>query len=47
METEIPAAEVEGIAEQIQQLEEVADLKQEWQAAAQAQDEVERLLKTT
>lgn len=45
METEVPAAEVLGIAEQIQRLEEIESLQEDWQLQAEAQDEVERLLR--
>ncbi|KAK9834837.1 hypothetical protein WJX81_002704 [Elliptochloris bilobata] len=47
MDTEVPAAEVAGIEEQIAALEEVADLAAEAAIQAQAQDEVERLLRAT
>ncbi len=46
MDTEVPAAEVAGIEEQIAALEEVKDLAAEAALQAQAQDEVERLLRT-
>ena len=45
MDSEVPAAEVAGIEEQIAALEEVADLQAEARLQAQAQDEVERLLR--
>ena len=45
MDKEVPAAEVDGMAEQIARLMEVDDLQAEWQAAAEASDEVERLLR--
>ena len=44
MDTEVPA-EVAGIEEQIAALEEVSDLAAEAALQAQAQDEVERLLR--
>ena len=47
MDTEVVAAEVAGIDEQIAALEEVADLQDEARLQAQAQDEVERLLRAT
>ena len=34
-----------GIAEQIQRLEEIESLQEDWQLQAEAQDEVERLLR--
>ena len=46
MDTEVPAAEVAGIEEQIAALKEVSDLAAEAALQAQAQDEVERLLRT-
>lgn len=46
MDTEVPAAEVAGIEEQIAALEEVSELAAEAALQAQAQDEVERLLRT-
>lgn len=46
MDKELPAAEGEGMAEQISRLLEVEDLQEQWQAAAEASDEVERLLRT-
>ena len=45
MDKEVPAAEADGMAEQIARLLEVDDLQAEWQAAAEASDEVERLLR--
>ncbi len=45
MDKEVPAAEADGMAEQIARLMEVDDLQAEWQAAAEASDEVERLLR--
>ena len=45
MDAEVPAAEVVGIEEQITHLEEVADMQAGWRAQAEAQDEVERLLR--
>ena len=47
MDTDVPAAEVAGIEEQIAALEEVGDLAAEAALQAQAQDEVERLLRTS
>lgn len=47
MDTEVPAAEVAGIEEQIMRLEEVADMQADWHVQAEAQDEVERLLRAT
>lgn len=45
METQLPDAEVEGIEVQIARLEEIEDLQAEYQIQAEAQDEVERLLR--
>lgn len=45
MDVELPAAEVEGLADQISRLLEVEDLQAQWRAAAEASDEVERLLR--
>ncbi|GAB4823249.1 hypothetical protein N2152v2_010295 [Parachlorella kessleri] len=45
METQVPEAEVLGIEEQIARLTEIEGLQEEWQVQAQAQDEVERLLR--
>lgn len=45
METEVPIAEVEGIESQIARLDEVEELQAEWTLQAEAQDEVERLLR--
>lgn len=47
IDTEVPAAEVEGIEEQILRLEEVAEMQADWRLQAEAQDEVERLLRAT
>lgn len=46
LDTEVPAEEgVEGIEEQIVRLGEVEELQERWQLQAEAQDEVERLLR--
>lgn len=45
MDKEVPAAEADSMADQIARLLEVDDLQAEWQAAAEASDEVERLLR--
>ena len=47
IDTEVPAAEVAGIEEQILRLEEVAEMQADWRLQAEAQDEVERLLRAT
>eukprot|EP00877_Chromochloris_zofingiensis_P002415 jgi/Chrzof1/12174/Cz06g23240.t1 len=47
MEIEVPAAELAGIEEQIDRLYELEDLQQEWQLQAEAQDEVEKLLRSS
>ncbi|BDA44546.1 hypothetical protein COCOBI_06-0220 [Coccomyxa sp. Obi] len=47
IDTEVPAAEVQGIEEQLQRLEEVAEMQADWRLQAEAQDEVERLLRST
>lgn len=47
METEVPAFEIEGIEVQIEQLKAVEDLQEEWKLQAEAQDEVERLLRAS
>jgi C4-type Zn-finger protein len=48
IDSEVPAAEeVASIEEQILRLEEVAEMQADWRAQAEAQDEVERLLRTT
>ena len=46
METQLPVGEVEGIEIQIAKLEEIEELQAEYQIQAEAQDEVERLLRT-
>ncbi|KAK9810308.1 hypothetical protein WJX72_008368 [[Myrmecia] bisecta] len=46
MDTEVAAAEVVDIEQQIERLGEVAEMQAEWQMQAEAQDEVERLLRT-
>ncbi|EIE21316.1 hypothetical protein COCSUDRAFT_56538 [Coccomyxa subellipsoidea C-169] len=46
IDTEVPAAEVQGIEEQLMRLEEVAEMQADWRLQAEAQDEVERLLRT-
>jgi len=47
METDVPMAEVEGIEIQIERLKEIEALQEEWELQAEAQDEVERLLRAT
>jgi hypothetical protein len=46
MDTDLPAAEVLGIEQQIARLSEIESLQEEWQIQAEAQDEVERLLRS-
>ena len=46
IETQVPAAEVESIEVQIVRLGEIEELQAEWTLQAEAQDEVERLLRT-
>lgn len=50
MDTDVPAAEaasnVESIAKQIQQIMELENLEERWRLQAEANDEVERLLRT-
>ena len=46
METQVPMSEMEGIEVQIAKLGEIEELQSEWQLQAEAQDEVERLLRT-
>ncbi|GBF93654.1 hypothetical protein Rsub_06757 [Raphidocelis subcapitata] len=46
MEMDVAAAEIAGIGEQIERLTELEALQEEWQAQAEAQDEVERLLRS-
>eukprot|EP00884_Botryococcus_braunii_P011594 jgi/Botrbrau1/20435/Bobra.145_2s0002.3 len=46
MDVEVPAAEVQGIEAQITRLLEVQDMQSQWAAQAEAQDEVERLLRS-
>lgn len=45
MDTELPQAELLGIEEQVARLFEVEELQQQWKLQAEAQDEVERLLR--
>lgn len=45
MEIDVAAAEVAGIGEQIERLTELEALQEEWTAQAEAQDEVEKLLR--
>ncbi|CAL5228093.1 g11163 [Coccomyxa viridis] len=47
IDAELPAAEVQGIAEQIDRLEEVAEMQADWKLQADAQDEVERILRAS
>eukprot|EP00887_Chlorella_sp_A99_P006770 scaffold3.g6770.t1 len=47
MESEVPAAEVLGIEQQIARLSEIEGLQEEWALQAEAQEEVERLLRAT
>lgn len=47
METEVPVAELQGIEQQIVRLGEIEELAEEWQLQAEAQDEVERLLRAS
>ncbi|KAL4420877.1 hypothetical protein ABPG77_002836 [Micractinium sp. CCAP 211/92] len=47
MDADLPAAEVLGIEEQILRLSEIESLQEEWQIQAEAQDEVERLLRSS
>ncbi|KAI3436374.1 hypothetical protein D9Q98_002427 [Chlorella vulgaris] len=47
MEADLPAAEVLGIEQQIQRLSEIESLQEEWQIQAEAQDEVERMLRSS
>lgn len=47
LDTEVPAEEMMGIEEQMQRLSEVEELQTEWQLQAEAQDEVEKLLRST
>jgi C4-type Zn-finger protein len=47
IDTEVPAAEVQGIEEQLSRLEEVAEMQMDWRLQAEAQDEVERLLRAS
>ncbi|PSC68405.1 SET domain-containing [Micractinium conductrix] len=47
MDADLPAAEVLGIEEQILRLSEIEELQAEWTIQAEAQDEVERLLRST
>lgn len=47
VDADLPAAEVAGIEEQIQRLQEVAEMQDDWRLQAEAQDEVERLLRAT
>lgn len=46
METQVPRSEMEGIEVQIAKLGEIEELQSEWKLQAEAQDEVERLLRT-
>ncbi|KAF5840558.1 hypothetical protein DUNSADRAFT_16356 [Dunaliella salina] len=46
IDTEVPAAEFEGIAEQMQRLDDLEGLQDDWRVQAEARDEVERLLRT-
>lgn len=45
MEIDVAAAELVGIGEQIERLTELEELQEEWRTQAEAQDEVERLLR--
>jgi len=45
METQVPRSEMEGIEVQIAKLGEIEELQSEWKMQAEAQDEVERLLR--
>jgi hypothetical protein len=45
MEIDVAAAELAGIGEQIERLSELEALQEEWRTQAEAQDEVERLLR--
>ena len=47
IDTEVPAAEVQGIEEQLSRLDEVAEMQADWRLQAEAQDEVERLLRAS
>ncbi len=46
METQVPMSEMQGIEVQIARLSEIEELQSEWKLQAEAQDEVERLLRT-
>ena len=45
MDTELPQAELLGIEEQVARMVEVEELQQQWRLQAEAQDEVEKLLR--
>jgi len=45
MDVALPAAEADSMADEISRLLEVQDLQSQWQIAAEASDEVERLLR--
>lgn len=40
IDTEVPAAEFEGIAEQMQRLDDLEGLQDDWRVQAEARDEV-------
>lgn len=46
IDSELPAAELMGIEEQVARLMEVDELQAQWKLQAEAQDEVEKLLKS-
>lgn len=46
MDSEIPQAELADIGAEIDKLQEVEAMREEWQLQLEAQDEVERLLRS-
>jgi hypothetical protein len=45
IDTEVPAAEFEGIAEQMQRLDDLEGLQDDWRVQAEARDEVSRCVR--